>query len=283
MVIMTILVALLLSTLRLGIVYQATTPWVAFWAILSLLLLAASSLVFIATKKTPAARRRSLFWGWVFDRGVFVVGETISNNNFRWMLAWATTVILFVSAIFAGFGEPILSSGWKEMKETKLGQEVANLKPETIKDEEEGAFCYLFRQVKILSGNTNPEEVLPPSERPSRKAATSSPAENEKAKSPESQKKKTWWHWGLFFISLAVAVLYTFPAFWDELMESISSVRRKREEATSSGAAETTGNEAAPAVRGWSFGWDLLTDVLGEWWGNIVTSLASTVFGGIVR
>lgn len=255
MVILFSLFLLVAAALFVGVFGGAGGWWAVYWLSIIGLLTAATAVVVVAIKRDYRP---------IVDRAVIVV-KALSDNNVRWLLAWATTLTLLISAILAGFGEPILVSSWREARESAAYKNAKAEAKAAVPDEARDGFNF-WKGVAVLVSNGQKDSFSFTEVKQEEKAAQWYPS---------------WYHWPIFFVSFLAALVYTPVAFFDELKEAIAKARQKRA-AVSAGTAETEGAAAAKPAGGWSFNKDLLTDIIGEWGGNILTSITSGL-GGVFR
>ena len=130
-----------------------------------------------------------------------VLGRFLSNNNWRWGALGILAVIITISALLAGFGQPILASTAKEVK-ASVSEKLDN-HPAAVGE---------IR--KLLWGTNSAPSVL------------SSTRVIEKSYS-------SWWHWKIAILLWSAWLVYTPFAFRDEAMHAIKTAlkaveRRKR-------------------------------------------------------
>ncbi|HNP75477.1 MAG TPA: hypothetical protein PKL09_03930 [bacterium] len=255
MIILSILFLLIVATLFVGVFGGVGSWWMVYWLSIIGLIAVAVTVVVVAIRRDYRP---------VVDKAVLAL-KALSDNNIRWLLAWATTIVLLVSAILAGFGEPILVSSWREARESATYKNAKAEAKAAVPDEAKEGFNF-WKGVAILVSNGQKDSF-----------SFTEVKEEDKA----VQWYPSWWHWPIFFLSILAALAYTPVAFFDELKEAIAKARQKRA-AVSAGTAETEGAAATKPQGGWSFNKDLLTDIIGEWGGNILSNLTSGL-GGMFR
>ncbi len=255
MIILSILFLLIVATLFVGVFGGVGSWWMVYWLSIIGLIAVAVTVVVVAIRRDYRP---------VVDKAVLAL-KSLSDNNVRWLLTWATSVILLVSASLAGFGEPILASSWREARESAAYQNAKAEVKSAVPEEAKTGFNF-WKGVAVLASNGQKDTL-----------SFTEVKEEDKA----VQWYPSWYHWPIFFLSFMAALAYTPIAFFDELKEAIAKARQKRA-AVSAGTAETEGTAAAKPQKGWSFNKDLITDVLGEWGGNVLSNLTSGL-GGMFR
>ncbi|HNW09413.1 MAG TPA: hypothetical protein PKM52_02390 [bacterium] len=255
MIIIPFLFLLVVAALFVGVFGGVGAWWVVYW-------LSIIGLIAIAVTVVVVAIRRD--YRPIVDRAVLII-KALSDNNIRWLVAWVTSLVLLISAILAGFGEPILVSSWRQARESAAYKNAKAEVKSAVPEEAKTGFNF-WKGVAVLASNGQKDTL-----------SFTEVKEEDKA----VQWYPSWYHWPIFLLSFLAALVYTPVAFFDELKEAIAKARQKRA-AVSAGTAETEGAAAARPQGGWSFNKDLLTDVLGEWGGNILTSVTSGL-GGVFR
>lgn len=160
---------------------------------------------------------------WVGD----LLGEIFSNNNYRLGLSYVLAIVLTISAILRGFGEPIL---WREGK--------AFLKPisektEKVLDEDSGKWRKEINYLLWGDRNIQPKKVEPPKpETPWWKFWADDDS--------DEPSYPSWNHWIFALLMWVISWIYTPIALREEVYNGLKALVTKKRRQTKSGTAGTT-------------------------------------------
>ncbi len=186
-----------------------------------------------------------------------VVGQLLADNNWRLVTLYILAITFTISALLAGFGEPVLFKEARKVKE-EISEEI------TPKWKQEWNY--------ILYG----ERVLP----------------QEQKEIASKENYSSWWHWKLTVFFWVLALIYTPIALRDEIADAFSVSWQKFQqnrmergeeseedksgtEEKSSSSTEGKTTSEGPFVNKSSFLWryvrDFSTDFIAEISSNVAT------------
>lgn len=180
------------------VLYQV--PW--FWKYWTMIIVAIITLVVLAVINNSTRNRLGM-----------IAAHLRHNNNWRWVTLLVLAAILTISAMLAGFGQPLLTNSAKEVK-ASITERIDN-------------YPQAKSEVKSLLWGTNgvpsmftPNKII-------------------------EKEYSSWWHWKTAILFWLVWLVYTPFAFRDEAMKAIKAAikaveRRKRLNQIREGSVATT-------------------------------------------
>jgi len=190
-----------------------------------------------------------------------IVGQFITNNNWRLTAAFIVSIVLTISAILAGFGRPILNSSLKEAK-TFVYENVA----------ESNKIATASGKLNLAVGNIGKAFGF----------TNSSPAApiTKTANKETKRRYSSWWHWKLAFLSWACFFIY-FPIAtreevaaaakkaWKQLMRKKRAGLIVNQPAVTNPAAAAGASGSSGLFNRWfprgSFSWHMVIEFLGDY------------------